>query len=122
VTPVLEYRRKQNTTIRAIQWDGTDATFERIQRWTGPHAVKRAPHPAKTLLSVDTGTTGIAHADIGDWIAMDVAGGVYPIGESVFGQLWEPVPTFSVTAAGGAVFEPNEIVKVPPTREVCGDH
>lgn len=86
------YRRKSNQTIEA--WKIPSSMDEEGERQ--PHWLRLAINERRVTQYADGSYEvitphGVTIARPGDWIALDVENGVYPIKGAIFDVLYEPV-------------------------------
>lgn len=108
-------RAKESFVVEAMQWDGTDDTTIKIQRWTGGAVrLPQIPSDCVRVLKVDT-PDGERTAQVGDWIIKDTQGAHYAYTsdgfEGVFTPVEEPTTDLPIRAYWWReVTDPDEVI------------
>lgn len=79
--------RKKPVVVEAIQWDGTDETFDQILGWT--EDTDQTIALSCGSLWIDT-LEGEMRADKNDWIIKGVKGEFYPCKPDIFAATYDP--------------------------------
>lgn len=82
----MKYRKKP-VIIEAIQWDGFDSTYMKINEWSFGNVQQSLED--RTLL-IQT-KEGVMKASIEDWIIKGVANEFYPCKPDIFDATYEEV-------------------------------
>ncbi len=78
--------RKKPVVIEAIQYDGTEKSFNRIKKWCEPDIEVTAYNNKK--LRIPT-LEGVHDVSVGDWIIKGVKGEFYPCKPDIFEQTYD---------------------------------
>ena len=83
--------RKKPVVIEAMQFDGTEDSFEDVAEWMASHGESLGATLGEVACLHIFTLEGEMRADPGDWIIRGVQGEFYPCKPDIFDETYEPV-------------------------------